>query len=72
MRLCNDSLFLQIDDKTFRPADSLQNVLDNVPSTFTFSQFREHFFPVLASCTSYHAHFDLSTQQRLIKCFEVR
>ncbi|XP_014220709.1 tuberin [Trichogramma pretiosum] len=64
------ALCSMIDDKTFRPADSLQNVLRNVPSKFTFSDLRAHFFPVLASCTSYHAHFDLSTQQRLIKCFE--
>ncbi|KAJ8682291.1 hypothetical protein QAD02_018083 [Eretmocerus hayati] len=64
------ALCSMIDDKSFRPADSLQNFFNNVPPKFTFADFREYFFPVLASCTSYHAHFDLSTQQRLIKCFE--
>ncbi|OXU24396.1 hypothetical protein TSAR_012885 [Trichomalopsis sarcophagae] len=34
------------------------------------TEFRTEIFPVLAACTSYHAHFDLNTQQRLIKCFE--
>ncbi|XP_011497969.1 PREDICTED: tuberin [Ceratosolen solmsi marchali] len=64
------ALCSMIDDKNFRPADSLQNVLCNTPPKFTFSEFRVHFYPVLASCTSYHAHFDLNTQQRLIKSFE--